>query len=237
MDNKTLSQLENQHKENDDETVKKMEETSLILNDQEHRESHVDQAREISNELQSKSNPKMNFLKKIFFSSLIVEFIILAVCLALSITDIITDILLSIEYFNGFDHNCLTVYSNLTTDAKSSIVRPAHPGWFYLTLFFIVLPCVVRILTIKTEDFLQNYFSCFDIRNGFHQQKLVTKFLLKLLCIPILPVLVIINQFRQFPLLLKIHREKERLDGSSSRETGKHSTKFKTKIKKTFQQP
>ena len=99
--------------------------------------------------------------KWIFFSSLVVELIILAVCFALSFTDVVTDILLSVKYFNGFDHNCLKVYSNLTTVAKSSTDRPVHPGWFYLTLFFIVLPCMVRILTITTGDFYQNYFSCF----------------------------------------------------------------------------
>ena len=200
---------------------------------EENKASDINQSEEINNEPDEYINQRIHFLKGIFFSSLIVEFIILTVCLALSITDIVTDVFLSIKYFNGFDHNCLKVNFNLTTVGKSSINRPTHPGWFYLTLFFIVLPCVIRILTIETEDLLHNYFSCFDNRKGFHPKTLGTKILWKVLLVPILPVLVIINQFRQFPLLLKIHQEKERLDGNS-RKTVENPKSFKIRVQKLF---
>ena len=176
-------------------------------------------------------------MKNIFCSLLTFEYIVLIGCIVISVTDIVTDIIVSIKYYNGFDHNCLkvnsnlTVHSNLTVD-KSSIDRPAHPGWFYLTLFFIVLPCIVRILSIDIKDLPQSYFSCFNKRNrtirnemrrnkSFHQNKFINfflKFLFKLLILPFLPVLVILSQFRQFPLLLKIHQEKKRLDGTETTE-------------------
>ena len=82
-------------------------------------------------------------------------------------------------------------------------------------------------MTIKTVDLHRNYFSCFGKRKKFLPKNWATKFLFKLLLVLILPILVIINQFRQFPLLLKIHKEKERLQT-----TEKQSTCFK--IKKFF---
>ena len=108
-------------------------ENKTFLEKEEEQEEIVDKPRVINNKTNGEFNSKMNLLKNICYSSSIVEFIILAVCLALSITDIITDILLSVKYFNGFDQNCLKVYSNLTTVAKSSTDQPVHPGWFYLT--------------------------------------------------------------------------------------------------------
>ena len=110
------------------------------------------------------------------------------------------------------------------------IDRPAHPGWFYLTLFFIVLPCMIRIFTTKTDILIKHYFSCCHRRRRRFQNRTLTKLLLKLLLIPILPALVIINQLRQIPLLFKIYQEKERLDGRNEKEQSKEKKSIKIKL-------
>ena len=195
-----------------------------------HADGGVDSGGDSGGGANNESN-NSNMQKNIFCSLLAINYIVLIVCIGLSIADIVTDIILSIKYYNGFDHNCLkvnsnlTVHSNLTVD-KSSIDRPAHPKWFCLTLFFIVLPCGIRILTIKTVDLHRNYFSCFGKRKKFLPKNWATKFLFKLLLVLILPILVIINQFRQLPLLLKIHQEKERLQTTEKQSTCLKSKSF-----------
>ena len=129
-----------------------MTENETLLDDKEKKVNVVE-----GNDIEETS------LKTTFSKLLIIKLIWLIVCIGLSAYDIFTDIQLSVEYYNGFDHNCLKVYSNLTTVDKSSNDRPAHQGWFYLTLFFIVLPCGVRVLITDIEDLLKNYFCCFNM--------------------------------------------------------------------------
>ena len=96
------------------EEDKAMTEENILLS----KENDAGQQRDIEHQekINSESQPSswIKLLKSVFFSSLIIEFTILIVCIGLSITDIVTDILLSIKFYNGFDHNCLEVYNKTT---------------------------------------------------------------------------------------------------------------------------
>ena len=154
--------------------------------------------------------------KGTFASVFICTFIFTTGVRLLAFYDVITDIIQLWDFYYGIQklpcHAANINNSSFPSSSSSFSLGPAEPWWFFATLLSIFLPSVVSAARLSGQQIRNQYLRLpihlkEDVVHTFGAScSKMRSYLLKVLILPVLPVLILIRQFRQVILKVKIEQ-------------------------------